>query len=118
MKIDNIILADCKIISITIEEREIVIKSEKGYDIIEKRYIPDITIHIKDWEVFQIKMYISDKPFGKFSEIILEKNLETFDLIQEIEAVSDSLILKGYSKEAGYWIHYCFTNATTYVYAG
>lgn len=113
MDITEISLSDCKIRSITKNKNNaIAIISESAYLINEKKFSKEVEIVIKDWEVFQIKLFISSKPFENPKEQILsEIDFEEFEVIQEIEKHGSTLLLKGFSRTSGAWMEYRFENS-------
>jgi biotin synthase-related radical SAM superfamily protein len=114
MDITEISLTDCKIKAITKANNNMIsILSESAYLINEKKFSREVEIIIKDWEAFQIKLFVSTKPFETPKEQILgQSDFEEFEVIQEIEKQDSSLLLKGFSKTSGAWMEYSFKSST------
>ncbi len=113
MKLTEISLSDCIIRNITKENKCIQIEMEQIFEIESKKAIKNAVISIKDWDIFTAKIFISSKPFAKLIEKELtEAEYEEFKMIHEIEVNDNILILRGFSKNSGYWLEWKFVNST------
>jgi hypothetical protein len=109
MDLINISVADCSVTNTIVDRDFVSIFFEQVYDIQKEEFIKNIKLQINNWKEFKIKVYISEQPFSKS----IEKNLsiseyESFELIQEILAKDNILVLKGFSKDTGCWLEYIF----------
>lgn len=102
-------VADCKISNTLFIKQNCIIYFDEVYDLKKGKYIPDIALVIKggilDLFIYRVNtnnesLYIKEKSS--------KKNIEFFELIQEIKINSDGLLLAGYSKNSGAWLEYLF----------
>ena len=111
MKIESIETADCQISKSIIKENRVTINFERLYDILLEEYVKDVSLVIKDWSTFSVKIFISESPFSKPLEKELEgESIQVFNLVQELTVNDNCLKLAGYSKESGHWMEYEFAN--------
>jgi len=112
IKIDNISLSDCPILSVTLHKNnnEIDIVSLDSIRISDLKRFNETHLKIKNWKKLRLSKYVSLEPFGdgEHFEIDWKSNLETFDFIQEIILQEKTLTLNGFSKESGAWLTYEF----------
>ena len=112
MTLDEISLSDCIILKITKKNKIICIEFEQVFDIENKKFIKNCTISIMNWDIFIIKLFISSEPFSALIEKTLNENdFEAFEMIHEVELKGKELILKGFSKNSGYWMEWKFINS-------
>lgn len=112
MKIQDLSIADYKVLSTDFDESKLMIISISGSCEIKQGKVYGITkIYLRNWIDFSIKIYKSYEPFGDVQEILLDtKKLETFEYIQEVEMVDNRLFLRGFSNKDGQWLIYEFKN--------
>lgn len=111
MKAQNIEVADIPLTDMIKKENEIQFMFPKVYAIDKKKYIENCTLVITDWDETEFVSIIAESPTS-FKKTFLELDqIEKFDLIQEMsETNTNTLVLKGYSKESNNWIEYSFIN--------
>lgn len=117
MKIQELSLADYKVSTTVFEGCDLLkIFITGSYDVKLGKQYGVTEIHISKWLKFLVKIFNTDKPFGKMKETLLSvKNLETFEYIQEVEMANDSLFLRGFSNESGGWLIYEFKSPQIFI---
>ncbi len=114
LNINDISLSDIPITLVTFNQKLslITIISNNCYRISDKNWFGKTEIIIEGWKEFFIEKYVSESQGkGETFQIDFTKNLETFELIQEIEwNTNENVFLKGWSKESGAWLTYYFKN--------
>lgn len=111
MNITDINISDCPVIKTMIDKNEVTYYFSEVYSKSQKKFLPSVSIKIKNWSKFYGKHFISNLPFEKpCIKDILENEIEPFELIQEISIENNTLVFKGYSSKSKAWLEYIFQN--------
>ena len=112
MNLIDIQTADFEVKEMNISQHYISILYDEVYYIPTERYIKNIKIDIFNWKELLVKIFIYESAYSLPNEVLLEgRDIESFDLIQEINIFDNILLLKGISKKNKYWMEYKIINS-------
>jgi len=113
VSINNIEIADCYIISNTVDVENKVIEFtfEEVYEVNTKGSIPNIKLIIYDWQNFTAYKYIPKTLDHKtdlnlFDKRLFTNHIEHFHVIQRKSFFNGDITLEGFSLESSQWIIY------------